>query len=118
VLGLPGADGTDSYVLGEINVSSVFPIPGEGCIVPVVAATHLRYDVRSVGRSHRLLKFEHEYGRRGRLDRRQVALAHSWRWLESAQVPSSYCRARCFLADEDAGTKYRRADLSGATQTG
>ena len=25
----PGADGTDSYVLGEINVSSVFPIPAE-----------------------------------------------------------------------------------------
>jgi hypothetical protein len=24
-----GADGTDSYVLGEINVSSVFPIPDE-----------------------------------------------------------------------------------------
>ncbi len=29
MLGLPGADGTDSYVLGEINVSSVFPIPDE-----------------------------------------------------------------------------------------
>src|SRR3954469_4751901 len=27
MLGPPGADGTDSYVLGEINVSSVFPIP-------------------------------------------------------------------------------------------
>ena len=25
----PGADGSDSYVLGEINVSSVFPIPDE-----------------------------------------------------------------------------------------
>jgi hypothetical protein len=29
MLGTPGADGTDSYVLGEINVSSVFPIPDE-----------------------------------------------------------------------------------------
>jgi hypothetical protein len=27
--GPPGPDGTDSYVLGEINVSSVFPIPDE-----------------------------------------------------------------------------------------
>jgi uncharacterized protein DUF6815 len=29
MLGPPGADGADSYVLGEINVSSVFPIPVE-----------------------------------------------------------------------------------------
>jgi hypothetical protein len=29
MLGPPGADGTDSYVLGEINVSSVFPVPDE-----------------------------------------------------------------------------------------
>ena len=29
MLGPHGADGTDSYVLGEINVSSVFPIPDE-----------------------------------------------------------------------------------------
>ena len=29
MLGPPGADGADSYVLGEINVSSVFPIPDE-----------------------------------------------------------------------------------------
>jgi hypothetical protein len=29
MLGPAGADGTDSYVLGEINVSSVFPIPDE-----------------------------------------------------------------------------------------
>lgn len=29
MLGLPGVDGADSYVLGEINVSSVFPIPDE-----------------------------------------------------------------------------------------
>jgi hypothetical protein len=29
MLGPPGADGTDNYVLGEINVSSVFPIPDE-----------------------------------------------------------------------------------------
>jgi hypothetical protein len=29
MLGPPGSDGTDSYVLGEINVCSVFPIPDE-----------------------------------------------------------------------------------------
>ena len=29
MLGPSGDDGTDSYVLGEINVSSVFPIPDE-----------------------------------------------------------------------------------------
>ena len=29
MLGAPGADRADSYVLGEINVSSVFPIPDE-----------------------------------------------------------------------------------------
>jgi hypothetical protein len=29
MLGPSGADGTDTYVLGEINVSSVFPIPDE-----------------------------------------------------------------------------------------
>src|SRR5215475_14033944 len=29
MLGPPAADGSDSYVLGEINVSSVFPIPDE-----------------------------------------------------------------------------------------
>src|SRR5262249_53880152 len=29
MLGPPGPDGSDSYVLGEINVSSVFPIPEE-----------------------------------------------------------------------------------------
>jgi hypothetical protein len=29
MLGPPSAEGTDSYVLGEINVSSVFPIPAE-----------------------------------------------------------------------------------------
>ncbi|TMJ06252.1 MAG: Cj0069 family protein [Alphaproteobacteria bacterium] len=29
MLGPPGADGADSYVLGEINVSSVFPIPDQ-----------------------------------------------------------------------------------------
>ncbi|MEA2943726.1 MAG: hypothetical protein QOD09_4255, partial [Bradyrhizobium sp.] len=29
MLGAPATDGTDSYVLGEINVSSVFPIPDE-----------------------------------------------------------------------------------------
>ena len=29
MLGTPDADGTDSYVLCEINVSSVFPIPDQ-----------------------------------------------------------------------------------------
>jgi hypothetical protein len=29
MLGPPSPDGTDSYVLGEINVSSVFPIPDQ-----------------------------------------------------------------------------------------
>jgi hypothetical protein len=29
MFGPPATDGTDSYVLGEINVSSVFPIPDE-----------------------------------------------------------------------------------------
>jgi hypothetical protein len=32
MLGLSGAGGTDSYVLGEINVSSVFPIPAEASV--------------------------------------------------------------------------------------
>jgi hypothetical protein len=29
MLGPPSADGTEGYVLGEINVSSVFPFPDE-----------------------------------------------------------------------------------------
>jgi len=29
MLGPPGVDGADSYVLGEINVSSVFPMPDQ-----------------------------------------------------------------------------------------
>ena len=29
MLGPPAGDGNDSYVLGEINVSSVYPIPDE-----------------------------------------------------------------------------------------
>jgi hypothetical protein len=32
MLGPRGADGNDSYVLGEINVSSVFPIPDEAAV--------------------------------------------------------------------------------------
>src|SRR5882672_1611097 len=32
MLGPPAADGSDSYVLGEINVSSVFPIPDEASV--------------------------------------------------------------------------------------
>jgi hypothetical protein len=38
MLGPPGADGTDSYVLGEINVSSVFPMPDEA---PAEIARHV-----------------------------------------------------------------------------
>jgi hypothetical protein len=30
MLGPAGVDGSDNYVLGEINVSSVFPMPNEG----------------------------------------------------------------------------------------
>jgi hypothetical protein len=39
MLGPPAADGTDSYVLGEINVSSVFPMPDQASagIAPRVA---------------------------------------------------------------------------------
>jgi len=33
MLGARGSDGADSYVLGEINVSSVFPIPDEAAAV-------------------------------------------------------------------------------------
>ena len=33
MLGPPGADGADTYVLGEINVSSVFPIPEDAPFV-------------------------------------------------------------------------------------
>jgi hypothetical protein len=29
MLGPTGADGADTYVLGEINVSSIFPMPDE-----------------------------------------------------------------------------------------
>jgi hypothetical protein len=32
MLGPPDANGTNSYVLGEINVSSVFPIPDEASV--------------------------------------------------------------------------------------
>ena len=43
MLGSPGADGIDSYVLGEINVSSVFPIPAEG---PAEIARHVANRLR------------------------------------------------------------------------
>src|SRR3954452_2476059 len=44
MLGPPGADGTDSYVLGEINVSSVFPIPDEApAEIARCVADRLRY---------------------------------------------------------------------------
>jgi hypothetical protein len=32
MLGPPRVDGADTYVLGEINASSVFPIPGEAAV--------------------------------------------------------------------------------------
>jgi hypothetical protein len=44
MLGPPGADGADSYVLGEINVSSVFPMPGEA---PAEIARHVADRLRS-----------------------------------------------------------------------
>jgi hypothetical protein len=44
MLGPPGADGTDSYVLGEINVSSVFPFPDE---VPAEIAGRVADRLRS-----------------------------------------------------------------------
>jgi hypothetical protein len=44
MLGEPAADGTDSYVLGEINVSSVFPIPDEA---PVEIARRVAARLRS-----------------------------------------------------------------------
>src|SRR5258708_8418322 len=46
MLGPPGADGTDSYVLGEINVSSVFPIPDEAsAAIALRVADRLRSQV-------------------------------------------------------------------------
>ena len=42
--GPPGLNGTDSYVLGEINVSSVFPIPDEA---PVEIAHRVADRLRS-----------------------------------------------------------------------
>jgi hypothetical protein len=44
MFGPPGADGTDSYVLGEINVSSVFPMPDEA---PAVIARRVAIRLRS-----------------------------------------------------------------------
>jgi hypothetical protein len=44
MLGPRGADGNDSYVLGEINVSSVFPIPDEA---PVEIASRVAYRLRT-----------------------------------------------------------------------
>jgi hypothetical protein len=44
MLGPPGADGADSYVLGEINVSSVFPMPDEA---PVGIARRVAERLRS-----------------------------------------------------------------------
>jgi hypothetical protein len=45
MLGPPGPDGTDSYVLGEINVSSVFPVPDEA---PAEIARRVADRLRSV----------------------------------------------------------------------
>ncbi len=48
MLGPPGADGNDSYVLGEINVSSVFPMPNEApAEIARRVADRLRSNVRS-----------------------------------------------------------------------
>jgi hypothetical protein len=44
MLGPPGPDGLDTYVLGEINVSSVFPIPDEA---PVEIARQVAERLRS-----------------------------------------------------------------------
>jgi Domain of unknown function (DUF6815) len=44
MLGPPGVDGTDSYVLGEINASSVFPIPDQA---PVEIARRVADRLRS-----------------------------------------------------------------------
>jgi hypothetical protein len=44
MLGPPAADGTDSYVLGEINASSVFPMPDEA---PVEIARRVAGRLRS-----------------------------------------------------------------------
>jgi hypothetical protein len=46
MLGPRGADGADSYVLGEINVSSVFPIPAEA---PAEIASRVADRLRSNG---------------------------------------------------------------------
>lgn len=44
MLGAPTADGRDNYVLGEINVSCVFPIPDEA---PSLIATQVAHRLRS-----------------------------------------------------------------------
>lgn len=46
MLGPAGADGTDRYVLGEINVSSVYPIPDEA---PAEIACRVADRLRSMG---------------------------------------------------------------------
>jgi hypothetical protein len=52
MLGAPAIDGTDTYVLGEINVSSVFPIPDEA---PAEIAQRVADRLRSEPLSHRSL---------------------------------------------------------------
>jgi hypothetical protein len=49
MLGPRAADGTDSYVLGEINVSSVFPIPDEA---PAEIAGRVAERLRSKSETH------------------------------------------------------------------
>jgi hypothetical protein len=52
MLGPPGVDGTDGYVLGEINVSSVFPIPDEApAEIARRVADRLRTDALSFERA-------------------------------------------------------------------
>ena len=50
MLGPPSADGIDSYVLGEINVSSVFPIPdGAPAEIARCVADRLRWRLSNDG---------------------------------------------------------------------
>jgi hypothetical protein len=50
MLGPPDPDGADSYVLGEINVSSVFPMPDEApAEIARRVADRLRSEIRAPG---------------------------------------------------------------------
>lgn len=50
LLGPKNADGKDPYILCELNVSGVFPIPDES-IIPLAAATVERAMASRTGRS-------------------------------------------------------------------